>query len=151
MACLNEQYPAVAPSVPAARHAAAEFAARGGAEEERVQDIALATSEAVSNAVQYAYGRSGGWIELNGWLAGDELWLVIADDGVGLQAGCASVGLGLGLALISQLTDQVSIHDRAYGGTELRMSFDLSPAGDQRRGSVASATRPASPVFSTMR
>jgi anti-sigma regulatory factor (Ser/Thr protein kinase) len=141
----------MATSVPAARHAVADFAARAGAAQERVEDIVLVTSEAVSNAVQYAYGHSGGSIVLEGWLAADELWLVIADEGVGLQAGRASTGLGLGLALIAQLSDHVSIHDRAYGGTELRMTFDVAPTRGQRRGSVASATRPASPVFSTTR
>src|SRR5205085_8510597 len=96
-----------------------------GASQEQLDAIALATSEAVANSVMYAYPASAGPIDLNGWLAGGELWLTVADDGVGLGAGVASGGLGLGLALISLLTDSVSIHDRSCGGTELRMTFDL--------------------------
>lgn len=148
---LSERYPAVAESVPAARREVVKFAAASGASERQVEAIALATTEAVTNAVVHAYPASGGRIELDGWLAGSELWLIVADDGCGLRAGSQGGRLGLGLALMSRMADGLSIHDRSSGGTAIRMHFALSGEPAQSRGSVSSATRPALPRFSTTR
>jgi two-component sensor histidine kinase len=54
--------------------------------------------------------------------------VLIADNGCGLHAGRDTDGLGLGLALISQMTDGFSVVGRSSGGTELRLRFAL--AGD---------------------
>jgi two-component sensor histidine kinase len=53
------------------------------------------------------------------------LWVLIADNGCGLHAGRDTDGLGLGLALISQMTDGFSVVGRSSGGTELRLRFAL--------------------------
>jgi anti-sigma regulatory factor (Ser/Thr protein kinase) len=148
---LSERYPARAAAVPAARKAVTEFAAAAGARQPQLDAMALAVSEAVGNAVLYAYPDREGTIHVSAWAAEGELWLLVGDDGVGLRAGAQSAGLGLGLGLVSALSDGLSVHDRARGGTELRMRFDLEAGGDQVRGSVSSATLPASPVFSTTR
>jgi anti-sigma regulatory factor (Ser/Thr protein kinase) len=151
--CLRECYPAVDSSVAEARQALAEFATVAGAGDERVEAIRLATSEALTNVVRYAYPARVGHIHVTARLAGGELWVLIADNGCGLHAGRESDGLGLGLALISQLTDGLSVVERSSGGTELRMRFCISAGrgrpGGQPRGSVTAATRPASPRFST--
>ena len=148
---LSERYPAIRDSVPAARHAVVNFAAAKGATDRQLEAIALATTEAVTNAVVHAYPSSAGWIEVDCKLAGGELWLIIADDGCGLRAGSPGRRLGLGLALISRMADGLSIHDRSTGGTVIRMHFALSAEPGQSRGSVSSATRPAWPRFSTTR
>jgi anti-sigma regulatory factor (Ser/Thr protein kinase) len=148
---LCECYPAIASSVPVARRAVAEFAAAAGASADLVHAIRLAASEALTNAVKYAYPGTDGSIDVNAWHANGELWLLITDDGCGLRAGRESDGLGQGLALISQTADDLLILERSSGGTELRMRFDLAGSEDHPRGSFASATRPASPRFSTTR
>lgn len=125
-AFLSESYPAVPGSVPAARHAVVGFAAAAGVRQEQLEAIAMAASEAITNAVVYAYPASSGWIEVSAWLAGGELWLIVADDGCGLRAGSAGRGLGQGLALIARLADSLSIHDRSSGGTGVRMHFALT-------------------------
>jgi anti-sigma regulatory factor (Ser/Thr protein kinase) len=145
-----ERYPAGPDSVHRGRRAVAEYAASAGATGAKLDAIALATSEALTNAVIYAYQGGEGLIHVSAWSVRDELWLMIADDGCGLRASGESLGLGLGMALISQASDELSIVDRSCGGTELRMRFDLA-AGGQARGSDASASRPASPSFSTTR
>ncbi len=127
---LKESYPAVATSVPIARQALAEFAASAGATQTQVEAVRLAASEALTNVVQYAYRSRLGPIHVTARLAGGELWVLVADSGCGLHAGHEGKGLGLGLALISQLTDGFSIVERSSGGTELRMRFDL---GDEDR------------------
>ena len=51
--------------------------------------------------------------------------MLIADSGCGLHAGRESDGLGLGLALIAEMSDGFAVVERSSGGTELRMCFDL--------------------------
>jgi|SRR5579862_1845891 len=127
---LSDWYPATPSSVPAARQAVVDFAASIGAAGEQLESIKLAASEALSNAVLHAYRDADGSVHVGAWSVDGELWLLIADDGCGLRAGGSGKGLGLGLALISQVVDGLSIIDRATGGTELQMRFDLaSPAG----------------------
>jgi anti-sigma regulatory factor (Ser/Thr protein kinase) len=140
---LCECYPAVARSVPAARRAVAEFAVAAGASTELVHAIRLAASEALTNAVKYAYPGTHGSIHVNAWEANGELWLLIADDGCGLRAGREGDGLGQGLALISQMADDLWVLERSSGGTELQMRFNLARGEDHPRGSFPSATRPA--------
>jgi anti-sigma regulatory factor (Ser/Thr protein kinase) len=150
---LSESYAAVPAAVPKARNAVCRFAAIAGARREQVDALRLAVSEALTNVVMHAYDRTPGRIQVTAWLAADELWVLIADDGAGLHPRVDSPGLGLGLGLIAQLSDGFAIVNRACGGTELRMRFALRAAdrsdSDQSRGSVASATSPASPSFST--
>jgi anti-sigma regulatory factor (Ser/Thr protein kinase) len=124
---LSATYPAVPAAVPSARRAVVQFATSVGAAGEQLEAIKLAASEAFSNAVLHAYPEAGGVVTLAGWCVEGELWLLIADDGCGLRAGANGTGLGLGLVLISQVTDGLSIIDRASGGTELQMRFDLVP------------------------
>jgi serine/threonine-protein kinase RsbW/stage II sporulation protein AB (anti-sigma F factor) len=86
-------------------------------------------SEAVTNAVIHAY-REGepGRFHVTAAVAGDELWVLIGDDGRGLRAWNDRGGLGIGLSLISGLSDDFSIVTRASGGTEVQMRFDLNQA-----------------------
>ncbi len=122
---LREVYPAVPESVPAARYAIAELAIEAGASDEQLQAIKLAASEALTNVVQYAYPAWAGHIHVTGRLAAGELWILIADNGCGIHAGAESNGLGLGLALIAQMTDGFSVVERSSGGTELQLRFVL--------------------------
>jgi anti-sigma regulatory factor (Ser/Thr protein kinase) len=150
---LAECYPAVAESVPAARRSLVDFAMRSGAGEEQAEALRLAASEALTNAVIHGYRDGPGEIHVSAWVVAGELWMLIADDGCGVRAGSDRPGLGLGLGLIAHLSDGLVILDRATGGTEVRVRFqldeDASAEDDQRRGSVASARRPASSRFST--
>ena len=61
-------------------------------------------------------------------VAPNELWVLIGDDGRGLHAWNDSRGLGIGLTLISGLSDDFAIVTRASGGTEVQMRFDLKQA-----------------------
>jgi anti-sigma regulatory factor (Ser/Thr protein kinase) len=125
---MRDLYPAAVQSVPLARDAVVAFAARIGAAPERLDPIRLAVSEAMTNAVKYAYVDDPGQIEVAATLASDELWVLIADDGCGLRADAHSDGLGLGLALIALASDGFTIAQRSSGGIEVRLIFDLAPA-----------------------
>ncbi len=148
---LAKSYPAIPDSVPVARRELSAFATQLGASEEQVEAVRLAASEAITNVVMHAYRGHGGEIHVRADLAAGELWVLIGDDGVGLSAHRESPGLGVGLALIAQSADGLTIINRAEGGTEVRMCFDLEEEGrgGQVLGSRISATSPASPRFST--
>jgi anti-sigma regulatory factor (Ser/Thr protein kinase) len=122
---VREVYPAVPSSISDARHTIVEWAQAAGAKKEQLDAIRLAVSEAMTNAVQYAYPTRLGFIHVTGRLAGGELWILIADNGRGIHAGPESGGLGLGLALISASTDGLSIVERSTGGTEIQLRFVL--------------------------
>jgi anti-sigma regulatory factor (Ser/Thr protein kinase) len=126
--CVRESYPAVAGSIPLARRAITEWAKQTGVSPERVQAIGLAASEALTNVVLYAYPWRTGEIHVTVRVAANELWVLIADSGCGIHAGRDSDGLGLGFALISQMTDGFSVVERSSGGTEVRLRFCADPA-----------------------
>jgi len=120
---VRESFPAVAASIPLARSVVTEWAEEAGADGEQVDQIRLAVSEALTNVVLYAYPWRTGEIHVTSRMAGNELWVLIADSGCGIHAGRDSEGLGLGLALISKMTDGFSVVERSSGGTELRLRF----------------------------
>ncbi|HWF71813.1 MAG TPA: ATP-binding protein [Solirubrobacteraceae bacterium] len=151
---LSESYPAVPASLRRARRAVTALAIESGATPEQVDAVRLAASEALANVVVHAYGDRPGEIHLTAAVAGNELWLLVADDGDGLSGGGGKSGLGLGLTLIAQACEELTIVKRSGGGTELRMRFRVGGAvavDDYERGSVSSARSPASSVFSTTR
>jgi stage II sporulation protein AB (anti-sigma F factor) len=139
-----------------ARQFAVEFAKRAGAPEAQCDAIRLAVSEAVTNGIIHGYRSGPGEIKLTLGLAGDELWVLVTDNGCGPQTAPESAGLGWGLALIADASDGFVIAEGARGGTEVQMRFRLagnrvdgSAHYDSSRGSSASAVRPAAPTFST--
>jgi serine/threonine-protein kinase RsbW len=119
--------PAEPTAVPALRHRASQFAAAEGAGELVVEDVALAVSEAVTNAVKYAgAGDADGVVELKGARRDGWLEVTVRDRGEAFGKGSAD-GLGLGLAIIARLCSDLKIVQEGEG-TEVRMRFPL-PAG----------------------
>jgi anti-sigma regulatory factor (Ser/Thr protein kinase) len=102
------------------------FAHATGANTEQVEAVRLAVSEALTNAVMHAYGAHSGAVHVSASRAGDELWVLIADDGQGVDAGYESPGLGMGLHLIACMADYFAMTKRREGGTEIRMRFGAS-------------------------
>ena len=99
------------------------FAHATGATGEQVEAVRLAVSEALTNAVMHAYGADPGAVHVSASRARDELWVLIADEGHGVEAGYESPGLGMGLHLIACMADYFAISKRREGGTEIRMRF----------------------------
>jgi stage II sporulation protein AB (anti-sigma F factor) len=124
---LSRDYSAVADSVPLARGALVAVARSAGADDGQLEAVRLAVSEALTNAVIHAYPRRSGRIHVVAWTGPDELTVEIADDGLGFQTHTETPGLGMGLGLISQLTDDFTIRQPRSGGTAVRMRFWLRP------------------------
>jgi anti-sigma regulatory factor (Ser/Thr protein kinase) len=134
-------------SVALARAALREFARAAGADQGQVDAVRLAGSEAVTNAVVHAYRDDSGDIYVTAAVVSDELWVLIADDGCGMEPRADRPGLGLGLGLIAQVSDDLAVVPRAGGGTEVRMRFNIGDEGRARTraaGSWKSEGRPAS-------
>jgi serine/threonine-protein kinase RsbW len=117
--------PAEPASVPELRRGAARFAAEQGLSKEMVADIALAVSEAVTNAVKYANARGGeGVVELSASRGEDWLEVKVRDRGEAFGRGSAD-GLGLGLTIIARLSAELKIVQEG-DGTEVSMRFPLA-------------------------
>ena len=127
---LSRDYSAVAASVPRARCALVAAARSAGADDDQLEAVRLAVSEALTNAVIHAYPKSAGRIHVLAWTGEGEFVVEIADDGPGLQAHTDTPGLGMGLGLISQVTDDFTIRQPHSGGTAVRMRFWLRPQAD---------------------
>jgi anti-sigma regulatory factor (Ser/Thr protein kinase) len=129
-----------------------ELAEAVGVSGEQLDAVRLAVSEALTNVVVHAYGGGSGLIHVSAAHAAGELWVLVADDGSGLHARDHSPGLGIGLALIAEISDGFAVVERSCGGTELRVRFAIEPtvppADGHAGGSSASAASPASSVFS---
>jgi stage II sporulation protein AB (anti-sigma F factor) len=123
---LTETYDATPSSVAEARSRLAELAASAGASTDQIDAVRLAASEALTNCVMHAYRGEPGPIHINAGVVSGELWILISDDGCGLVPRADRHGLGLGLGLISQVSDDFAIVSRASGGTEVRIRFNLS-------------------------
>ena len=132
---LNRSYPAVADSVPRARAEVTGFAESAGATAQQLDAIRLAVSEAATNVVIHAYEGSPGEIRLIACVDADDLWIEVVDAGLGLRPRIDGPGLGVGLALISQVADGFAIATRESGGTEVKMRFGLG-LGDELRESA---------------
>jgi serine/threonine-protein kinase RsbW len=116
--------PAEREAVTAFRHRAAAFAAENGASPELVNDVALAVSEAATNAVKYAYGPDEvGTVALSTSVEEGWLTLRVTDRGAGFGTG-SSDGLGLGLMIIARLCDHLKIIQEGTG-TQVLMRFVL--------------------------
>jgi anti-sigma regulatory factor (Ser/Thr protein kinase) len=86
--------------------------------------IALAVSEALTNVIIHAY-RDGepGDVRVVACDEADRLVVVVRDYGSGMLPRADSPGLGLGLPLISSMTDALQIEAADGTGTLLRMHF----------------------------
>ena len=114
---------AVPASVTEARRRAAEYAEGVGAEAEGVE---LAVAEAVANAVVHGFtDRPSGTVVVAADTVEGALVVLVTDDGAGMRPNPQRGGLGLGLALIGQLTSTFAVTQAESGGTRLRMTFPI--------------------------
>lgn len=119
------ELPAEPSSVPKLRRIASEFASEQGLGEDVVADVALAVSEAVTNAVMYADPSGGeGVVELCAVRRSEWLEVRVRDRGAAFGRG-SDDGLGLGLTIIARLAAELKIVQEGEG-TEAWMRFPLA-------------------------
>jgi anti-sigma regulatory factor (Ser/Thr protein kinase) len=118
--------PARPENVAVVRHVLAAFAEALALPPALIDDMRLAVTEACTNVVRHAYGgaRAGdGTIDVVVRPKGDELEVVVADEGRGLGPSPDTAGPGLGLPLITALADTVEIERGPSSGSRLVMRF----------------------------
>jgi len=122
--------PAAVETVANARHWVTAFAQEHGMTGDRCTDLALAVSEAVTNAVLHAYpADEPGDVVVDTATDGDCLSVRVTDHGRG-GAG-TSRGLGLGLPLIARIADRVEHGPGANGvGTVILMELEMGGVAD---------------------
>jgi anti-sigma regulatory factor (Ser/Thr protein kinase) len=143
------------------RAEAGEFAARAGADEEQVDRVRLAVSEAVTNVIEHAYPSGGhGRVHMAAAVEDGELIVLVSDDGLGMSSrpfgpgqGIGSrgpsPGLGLGLALMADACDGLTISARSSGGVDVLMRFELELAAERamaHAGGASPRSRTVPPV-----
>ena len=107
--------------VATARHAVAGYCADQDLDHD---GVALAVSDAVTNAVMHAYrDRKSGAVRIFASVAEGVLNVVISDDGPGMTPRTDSPGMGWGLSLMSRLASAVEIDDDE-DGTRVALSFE---------------------------
>jgi anti-sigma regulatory factor (Ser/Thr protein kinase) len=121
--------PARPDSIARLRRAVVEFANGHGASDRQRDDIALAVSEALSNAVLHAYvgHASPGIMRVKACMHEHWLEVVVSDQGVGMLPRADSPGLGIGLALIGRITERLELESReSIPGLRVRMTFAIT-------------------------
>jgi stage II sporulation protein AB (anti-sigma F factor) len=127
----DRSYQATPESVGRVRADVATFAVAHGVDSTRVDDIRLAVSEAVTNAVMHGYRGTSGTVHVCARHAHRALWVSIRDFGSGAQPRplpAGRTGMGLGLALIGRVVSELSVARQRGEGTEVRMRFDFAAA-----------------------
>jgi anti-sigma regulatory factor (Ser/Thr protein kinase) len=118
-------------TVSLARAVLTRFAERGGAAEPLRSALALAVTEACKNVVMHAYvdRERPGTLEVRACIDERVLVVEVTDEGRGMVPRIDGPGRGLGLPLISQMTDTFEILSRPERpGVVVRMHFNLAGA-----------------------
>jgi two-component sensor histidine kinase len=95
---------------------------------DRAVAIGIVVNELVMNAVKYAYPDGPGPIHVELKLAGDEIVLSIADDGVGLNATSDPRSTGMGQRIVSAMATKLDATvepDPTHAGTKIVIRFGL--------------------------
>jgi len=117
-------------NVGVARMAVATFAAALNFNVPDIEELKVAVSEAVSNAVLHAYPDGQGDVTIEAYFEGDGLVILVEDQGVGIsdldkarEPGYTTAPdhMGLGLSFMESFTDELSISSTKGAGTKVRM------------------------------
>jgi len=138
------EFPGKPENVPFARTAVALFASQLEFTLDDIDEIKVAVSEAVSNAVIHAYPNGGGWVFIQGYLYDDGVKLVVSDQGKGIddieqamQPAFTTVPeerMGLGLVFIKEYMDEVEIDSHPGQGTKVEMVKHLGRQSESSEG-----------------
>jgi serine/threonine-protein kinase RsbW len=126
---------------------------------ELLDDVRTAVTEACNNVALHAYGGAEGPVEVDVRIAEGLLAVVVRDAGIGISGREDASGgtldgaslspleldeesLKLGLPMIQALAATVEFHQRAGGGTEVRMEFATPGSRPFARGPGEQAVAP---------
>lgn len=116
----------MAEDVAGMRRSAVQFAQANGVPDRLLDDLRLALSEAITNAVVHAFRNQEqpGTITVSVEVRAVDIEVIVRDDGMGMSPRSDSPGLGL----IASMADQVEHRSPSTGdGFELWMYFRRDP------------------------
>jgi serine/threonine-protein kinase RsbW len=91
---------------------------------ELLDDLRTAVSEACNNVVMHAYGDEIGPLLVDCEITPDRVEVTVRDHGEGIRTAAPTTDrMGVGLAVISALSERAEFVRAPDGGTEVRMSF----------------------------
>jgi serine/threonine-protein kinase RsbW len=125
----ERQAPALPEELAALRTAVWRYALTLGADEQLGQSIRLAVGEALTNVVMHAYvGGKPGMMAVRAWVGDDGHFNVqVLDEGHGLIPRTDSPGLGLGMGLMAQISDDFRVANReGKPGTTVSLRFSMA-------------------------
>ena len=123
-AFLQTVHPAIPASVRAARREISSFAARHGADAQTISSVALAVSEACTNAVLNAAERSSPpRITITAEYTNGTLHVTVGDYGATVRPRVEDLGAHESFAIIQALADDVELRPSRDEGLELSMDF----------------------------
>ena len=115
------------------RHVLGAFAEALRLEDELVEDLRLAVTEACTHVVRHAYPPDQtGLVEISIQPLEEHVSVIVSDHGRGIGTSSDTTGPGLGLPLIAAIADVVELHPVTGGRSRVAMTFSR-----QRRGDVA--------------
>lgn len=127
------EFDAVSENEGLARVVIAAFLARIDPTVDQVEDVKMAVSEAVTNAIIHGYGEKGGRVVMRAQLSGDgELAVDIIDKGVGIAdieqamqplftTGAEKERSGMGFAFMEAFMDRLEVESSPNEGTCVHM------------------------------
>src|SRR3954447_235338 len=121
---LVRRFTALPERIAAIRHEVRDCAERNGASDPNA--IALAVTEAITNAVVHAYvdrAEPGDIEVIVQRLPDTGLEILVCDEGRGMMPRADSPGIGLGLPMVATLAERFEVEARAGGGTRVSMAF----------------------------
>jgi serine/threonine-protein kinase RsbW len=118
-------------ALPPLRRAVVALAHEAGFARDRVDDVAVAVSEVLTNVVVHAYRdeQKAGPISVAAAIDGESVRVTIRDEGRGFERRDDSPGLGLGLSLVAMIADDLRISPARPSGTVVALRFDASGGG----------------------
>ena len=118
------RWPAEPASVATARHHVMDYLREHATLDPPLNDVGLVTSELVTNVVLHAYvDQDAGEVRVGLDFTSRHLRLTVDDDGGGLRPRTDSPGLGLGLPIVSTVSDDVMTRTSPGKGTRVAVSF----------------------------
>jgi anti-sigma regulatory factor (Ser/Thr protein kinase) len=132
-ACLTRRALATPEAIAPLRRSVAALAREAGFEPERVDDVAVAVSEVLTNVVVHAYRDRArpGPLRVVAAIEGESLRVTVRDEGVGFRRRDDSPGLGMGLSLAGSVADDLRVAAVRPSGTQVVLRFDPDGGSDQ--------------------
>src|SRR3954467_6922133 len=123
--------PAQPENVSVIRHVLGAFAEALRLDDELVEDLRLAVTEACTNVVRHAYPPDqAGPVEISIQPLEEHVSVIVSDHGRGIGTSSDTTGPGLGLPLIAAIADEVELLPVPGGGSRVAMTFARPRHGD---------------------